>query len=121
MARLRQPPARLAAAPFTIGMARRREATARRQAAPWRRWYDTARWAALRMAVFARDRFTCQMCGKLEGNTALLVADHREAHRGDPSLFWDEDNIQTLCKSPCHDKHKQALEQDTRFQGGVWD
>lgn len=84
---------------------------------PWRRWYASARWRQLRMRVFLRDRFTCQWpgCGRLEGNTSLLVGDHKIEHRGDPALFWDEGNLQTLCK-PCHDKHKQR--QERRGRGG---
>lgn len=80
-------------------------------AEPWRRWYKLARWARLRLEVFKRDRFTCQWerCGRMEPVTSLLVADHKQPHRGDPRLFWDKNNLQTLCKS-CHDKHKQSLE-----------
>ena len=73
------------------------------------------------MRVFERDGFTCQMCGKLQGDTRLLVCDHRRAHRGVAALFWDEDNCQTLCKSPCHDKHKQRMETASRHHVGVWD
>lgn len=79
--------------------------------APWRRFYKTARWRALRLATFARDLYTCQWpgCGFTTANTTILVADHRKPHRGDEALFWDADNLQTLCK-PCHDKHKQRAE-----------
>lgn len=82
---------------------------------PWRRWYNLARWKALRLATFARDLFTCQWdgCGRVEGNTSLLVADHREPHRGDPALFWDPANVWTLCKT-CHDREKQRLERRAR-------
>jgi 5-methylcytosine-specific restriction endonuclease McrA len=78
---------------------------------PLRPLYRTARWARLRWATFERDMFTCQMCGHLEGDTSKLVADHRRPHRGDLTLFWDEDNLWTLCASPCHSKHKQRMEQ----------
>lgn len=40
----------------------------------------------------------------------MLVADHRRRHNGDANLFWDEGNLQTLCK-PCHDGPKQRAEQ----------
>ncbi len=83
---------------------------ARGQAYPWRKWYYTKRWKLLRMRVFERDGFRCRMCGRLEGDTSKLVADHIEPHRGDPAKFWDEGgNVQTLCK-PCHDGDKQKLE-----------
>ncbi len=82
-----------------------------RTAEPWRKWYSLARWKRLRQAVFLRDLYTCQRqaCGRIEGNTSLLVADHRTPHRGDPALFWDEANLQTLCKD-CHDRDKQREE-----------
>lgn len=76
-----------------------------------RKWYKLARWQKLRMKVLIRDLFTCQMegCGRIEHNTSLLVADHKKAHRGDEALFWDERNLQCLCK-PCHDRLKQREE-----------
>ncbi|MEH3103448.1 MAG: HNH endonuclease signature motif containing protein [Sphingomonas phyllosphaerae] len=89
-----------------------RTASAERQLfSPWRTWYKSARWRALRLLVFARDLYTCQWrgCGFTTANTSLLVADHRKPHRGDEGLFWDFDNLQTLCK-PCHDRHKQRVE-----------
>lgn len=92
-----------------------RETEKRRDEQPWRRWYKTARWQAKRMSVLVRDKFTCAMCGRIGMDTSKLVADHREPHRGDETLFWDDDNLQTLCKSPCHDKHKQRMEQAFRL------
>ena len=77
--------------------------------------YNTARWRKLRWSILVRDRFTCRMCGKLEGDTSKLVADHKQPHRGNERLFWDENNLETLCKSPCHDKHKQEMETSGRF------
>jgi 5-methylcytosine-specific restriction protein A len=85
---------------------------------PWRNWYKLARWKRLRIATFVRDLFTCQMpgCGRIQGNTALLVADHKRPHRGDPVLFWNPLNVWTLCK-PCHDGRKQAAEHAERGRG----
>ena len=34
--------------------------------------------------------------------TKATVVDHVTPHRGDATLFWDENNWQPLCK-PCHD------------------
>jgi 5-methylcytosine-specific restriction protein A len=87
---------------------------------PWKAWYKTARWRALRLRIFVRDLFTCSTCGRVEGNTALLVCDHKIPHRGNVHLFWDEANLQTLCKA-CHDGIKQRQEQATLHQRGVWD
>ena len=80
----------------------------RAQTQHWRAWYKTARWERLRKAVLVRDLYTCQMagCGRVGGP---MVCDHKQPHRGDPALFWDERNLQALCK-PCHDGAKQAEE-----------
>ena len=40
-------------------------------------------------------------CPKL--TDGLYCEEHEALHRGDPVLFWDEKNWQSLCK-PCHDK-----------------
>ena len=122
MGKLSAPPRRLGFTPRTLASAPdlERSPMLNRDTAPWRGWYKIKRWALLRMAVFVRDLFTCRMCGKLQGDTSQLVCDHRTPHRGDAALFWDIENCQTLCKSPCHDKHKQLLEASTRHQTGVW-
>ena len=77
---------------------------------------------ALRIKVFTRDLFTCQQpgCRKIEGNTSQLVCDHIKPHRGSELLFWDEANLQTMCK-PCHDTLKQQAEQASLHHRGVWD
>lgn len=76
---------------------------------PWRKWYGSRRWKALRRLVLDRDEYRCQTptCGRIEADTSQLVADHKRAHRGDPALFWDVTNLQTLCKT-CHDSLKKA-------------
>lgn len=84
--------------------------------APWRKRYFTARWAKLRLDVFVRDLFTCRECGTVEGNTALLVAHHKRPHRGDERLFWDTENIVTVCKG-CHDSVIQARERKEHITG----
>ncbi len=85
----------------------------------WRKWYHTSRWTKLREKVLLRDLFTCRMCGRIQGDTSQLVADHIAPHRGNAARFWDEANLQTLCANPCHNTHKAALE---RQQGaGCWD
>lgn len=89
---------------------------------PWKAWYKLARWRALRLRIFLRDLYTCQRkgCGRAEHNTALLVCDHIKPHRGNEALFWDEGNLQTLCKA-CHDKDKQREEQASLHMRGIWD
>lgn len=78
----------------------------RYQEQPWRKWYQTKEWYRLRWATLTRDEFTCQECGKMEGDTSLLVCDHVVPHKGDPVLFHDPENLRCLCK-PCHDGVKQ--------------
>lgn len=78
---------------------------------PWRAWYKTPEWSRLRRQTFVRDLFICQMveCGELISDARQRVCDHKRPHRGDRTLFFDPDNLQTLCK-PCHDRIKQRIE-----------
>jgi 5-methylcytosine-specific restriction enzyme A len=76
---------------------------------PWRAWYQTARWKRLRIEVFTRDLFTCRECGRVEVNTAKLVAHHKQPHKGEECLFWDGSNVETVC-IPCHDGPIKARE-----------
>lgn len=101
---------RLVAPTDEAGRSRYRDATD-----PWRKWYKTARWQRLRWSVLVNARFTCAMCGRIEPDTSLLVGDHIRPHRGDVTLFWDEANIQCLCKA-CHDSAKQSAERSGRVR-----
>lgn len=89
-----------------------------RQTLAWRKWYSTARWRALRKQVLEQSGFACARCGRVEGDTSQLVADHIEAHRGDAALFWDRRNLQCMCKR-CHDRDKQREERAALHGGGV--
>lgn len=53
-----------------------------------------------RWAVFERDDYTCQMCGKKGG---YLEADHIKPFAQHPELRFDIRNGRTLCR-PCHQK-----------------
>lgn len=90
----------------------------------WRQWYKTARWQKLKLLVHERDAYVCQRTGVICDGAYPAddspVADHKTAHRGDPLLFWDPDNIETVTKG-YHDAEKQRLEQTTLHQRGVWD
>jgi 5-methylcytosine-specific restriction protein A len=66
------------------------------------------RWRKAR-ARFLREHPWCVLCG-----APATIVDHRVPHRGDPRLFWDERNWQSICK-PCHDS-KTARE--GRWGGG---
>jgi 5-methylcytosine-specific restriction endonuclease McrA len=45
-----------------------------------------------------------------------LVCDHIVPHHGDPALFWDPGNVQTLC-IPCHDGEKRRRERSGVVRG----
>lgn len=93
---------------YTPGNERERS-TYRDQTQEWRRWYKTARWQRLRWSVLLRDLFTCHMCKRIQSDTSKLVCDHTERHGGDEAKFW-AGPFQTLCADPCHNKHKQQME-----------
>lgn len=52
------------------------------------------------------------MCSQEGRITAASVVDHRIPHRGNPALFWSEDNLQPLCDAH-HNGTKQAIEKNT--------
>lgn len=114
MGKLKTLPSRLGKLPPPIGYldssARTSDAN-RAFFAPWRKWYNTTLWRATRLRIFARDGFACQHtgCGFMTADTSKLVCDHRQPHRGDERLFWDEANLATLCR-PHHDRDKQREE-----------
>ena len=117
MARLSNLKPRLGSLPTRLGYAPGDERARDRQrnaSQVWRSWYRSARWRRLRERILTRDLFTCRMCGLLHAGKGTAVVDHVKPHRGDEVLFWQESNLQVLCKSPCHDKHKQAQERSGR-------
>jgi len=60
-------------------------------------------WETARRAFLRRNPF-CRRCG-----APAAVVDHKTPHRGDQTLFWDQDNWQPLC-TPCHSGAKQREE-----------
>ena len=80
--------------------ARRPSSTARGYNREWRK--KSREWLA-----FHPD---CTCCGR----PATLV-DHIQPHRGDPALFWNWRNWQSLC-TPCHNRHKQRIERAARAE-----
>jgi 5-methylcytosine-specific restriction protein A len=51
----------------------------------------------------------CAVCGE-----PATVLDHTKPHRGDPALFWDQDNWQGLCQT-CHGR--KTARETLRAQG----
>lgn len=85
--------------------------TASKDTRPWRGWYKLARWLRLREWQLSREPL-CRYCLEVEDVTEADTVDHTKPHKGDPALFWNTDNLQSLCK-PCHDRHKQREERGT--------
>lgn len=66
------------------------------------------RWRRAR-AEHLRAHPLCVMCERNGKTIVATVVDHRTPHRGDPALFWDPTNWQSLCQ-PHHDVDKQRME-----------
>lgn len=75
--------------------------------APWRAWYQTPQWAAIRKRQLAAEPW-CRMCAEADMRTRARVVDHVKPHRGDRALFFGGP-FQSLCKR-CHDSAKQQAE-----------
>jgi 5-methylcytosine-specific restriction enzyme A len=93
----------------------------------YRRWYRTAQWRALRRAQLAREPL-CRMCWEMGRATTATIVDHRIPHRGDAALFFELDNLNSLC-APHHDATKQrhdrgrltvAIGEDGWPSGSTW-
>lgn len=68
-----------------------------------RKRYRTRRWKRLRQTVILRDGGMCQEC-KREGRTVVgNEVDHITRAMEDLSRFWDQTNLETLCKR-CHSR-----------------
>jgi 5-methylcytosine-specific restriction protein A len=77
---------------------------------PIRKLYQTKLWRAVRRIVLVRDPF-CGLCPESAPQQLSTVVHHIiaarkyiEQHGGDESFFYDENNLQGVCK-PCHDAH----------------
>jgi len=78
--------------------------------------YGSRLWQALRKQQLALQPL-CVMCEALGVVKASEVVDHIKPHRGDKTLFFNVNNLQSLCKQ-CHDSHKQRLEKTGKIIGG---
>ena len=78
-----------------------KEANANRESSA-KRGYDR-RWQKTR-EHFLNANPSCVFCLKeKQQHIPATVVDHIIPHRGDMSLFWDQENWQPLCKR-CHDR-----------------
>ncbi|AGL03635.1 restriction endonuclease [Desulfoscipio gibsoniae DSM 7213] len=63
--------------------------------------YNSARWQRLRKKVLLEHPL-CVECERQGRITPATIVDHVKPHKGNLNLFWDENNLQALCKN-CHD------------------
>lgn len=52
----------------------------------------------------------CRFCLQRDDPVEADVVDHIIPHKGDVTLFFDPNNLQSLCKT-CHDRDKKLIEQ----------
>jgi 5-methylcytosine-specific restriction protein A len=84
----------------------------RRADVPWRAWYMTSRWKTLRTNQLRRQPI-CERCWERKRITKATVCHHKIPHKGNPNLFWDINNLASVC-SNCHDIDEQRIE-----RGGI--
>lgn len=92
---------------------RQRKDTRSADAQAYRSWYKTSRWQRMAQSCYVRDNYTCQRTGILLSGKYPApnspVANHKVPHKGDPALFWDPENIETVAKV-VHDSAIQSEE-----------
>jgi 5-methylcytosine-specific restriction protein A len=74
--------------------------------------YDKAQWKRLRKQQLEREPL-CKYCQGAGLIVQAGVVDHIKPHKGDERLFFDSDNLQSMCKT-CHDKAK-AIEESRGY------
>lgn len=90
------------------------------EAEAYRRLYKDNRWRGkhgVRARRLAAEPI-CRMCHKTGRITVATVVDHIEGHKGDPALFFDYGNTQSLC-APHHNSTKQSEEKMGRERPAV--
>lgn len=71
------------------------------EAQAYRRLYRTARWLKLRAQKLAEEPL-CER-HKAKGKVVpATVVNHQEPHKGNTTLFYDYDNLESVC-AECHD------------------
>ena len=70
--------------------------------------YNTKEWKKLRFRHLHYHPL-CVVCASVGRQTKATVVDHRVRHHGDIALFYDANNLDSMCKQ-CHDSYKQRKE-----------
>lgn len=84
----------------------------RGESAAWQHLYKRSLWLNLREQQLSREPL-CRFCLITEDVTAAEVVDHIKEHKGDEALFFDPNNLQSLCRHH-HDSAKQAMERGVK-------
>lgn len=96
---------------------RNREHDAKRRTEhPWRAWYSTTRWQALRKAQFTKQPL-CERCLSRKRIVAASVAHHVVAHKGDEHLFWCGE-LASSCVD-CHNIDEQRIERGGKARQAI--
>lgn len=74
----------------------------------WHYLYNRKAWKELRLDHLAKEPL-CVFCQREEKLTPATVVDHITPHKGNLDLFFDDNNLQSLCKLH-HDSSKQKAE-----------
>ena len=88
-----------------------------RRKVEYRAWYNTDRWRTLRKHQLIKQPL-CERCLSRKHTKRANVAHHRIPHKGDPILFWDANNLGSLC-SDCHDIDEQRIERGGKARRDV--
>ena len=73
--------------------------------------YQTKWWWRAR-AIMRRDHPFCAFCAAKGLKVPMKMVDHKRPHRGDPILFFNFGNLQSLCLN-CHNSVKAMMEHAT--------
>ena len=93
-----------------------REMEYKRMNSPYSKLYSTSRWQRLREYILTKEPL-CVECKRKKRIRPATVVDHIKPHKGDEELFYDEGNLQGLCKS-CHDR--KTAKEDGRWKRRVY-
>ena len=81
------------------------------------RRYLTPRWKRLRLAVLARDAYTCQECLRRGESRAADTVHHIEPNNA--GLFYDTGNLVSLC-GECHNRMHNRAGGELTADGRKW-
>lgn len=71
-------------------------------------FYKTKQWKQIRENQLLRNPL-CARCLSKNKITAANVVHHKIPHKGNHKLFFDVNNLESLCKR-CHDSDEQSIE-----------